>query len=66
MTAIERLASGRSAEDILAEWRKAERARDERDAGSREWLWADQLVDALRHEFHEVVGSMGEQVDRSP
>lgn len=65
MTAIERLSSGRSAEDILAEWRSAERARDEREAGSRDWLRADQLVDALRHEFHEAVGSLAEQMERS-
>ncbi len=64
MTAIERLPSGRSAEDILAEWRSAERDRDEREEGSREWLQADQLVDALRHEFHQAVGSM-QQMEQS-
>jgi hypothetical protein len=65
MSAIERLASGRSAEDILAEWRSAERARDDWVPGSREWLRADQLVDALRHEFHEAVGSLTEKMEQS-
>lgn len=44
----------RAVEDVLAEWRAAERRRDELEAGSPAWLEADRIVDRLRHEYHDA------------
>jgi hypothetical protein len=63
MTALERPPSGRSAEQVLAEWRRAERARDELADGSDDWLEADRRVEDLRHEYQSAVQA---RVDRSP
>jgi hypothetical protein len=54
MTTIER-PMRQSAEAVLAEWRAAERERDELEPGSPDWLAADARVDELRHEYHDTV-----------
>jgi hypothetical protein len=56
----------RSAESILADWREAERRRDEYDTGSHSWIVADQRVDELRHEFHESVDEVASASAESP
>ena len=63
MTAIERLPASRSAELILAEWRRAERARDELATESEAWHEANRLVDDLRDEYQSAVQA---RVDRTP
>jgi hypothetical protein len=55
MTALERSGERRSAEAILAEWRAAERERDEAETGSVAWIELDHVVDELRHEYHDTV-----------
>ena len=45
----------RSAEAILAEWRAAERARDGHEPGSRDWIEADERVDAWRRAYQECI-----------
>jgi hypothetical protein len=55
MTAIERPTAGRSAEVVLAEWRQAERARDELATESDAWHEADRLVEDLRDEYQSAV-----------
>jgi hypothetical protein len=62
MTAIERPTAGRSAEVVLAEWRRAERARDELATESDAWYEADRLVEDLRDEYQDAVRA---RVDRT-
>ena len=62
MTAIERLSASRSAELVLAEWRRAERARDELAIESEAWQEANRLVEDLREEYQNTVRA---RADRS-
>ena len=62
MTAIERPVAGRSAEVVLADWRRAERARDELAMESDAWHEADRLVEDLRDEYQTAVQA---RVDRT-
>jgi hypothetical protein len=62
MTTIERPTAGRSADVILADWRRAERARDELAAASDAWQEADRLVEDLRVEYQLAVRA---RVDRT-
>ncbi len=62
----ERSRARRSAEVILAEWREAERQRDDHDTESAAWIDADRRVAELRLEFHEVVGELDSAPARRP
>jgi hypothetical protein len=62
MTAIERPTAGRSAEVVLAEWRRAERVRDEFDTESDAWHEADRLVEDLRAEYQSAVRARVERM----
>lgn len=58
----ERSRARRSAEVILAEWREAERQRDDHQIDSAARIDADRRVAELRQEFHESVDGL----DRVP
>jgi uncharacterized membrane protein YccC len=62
----ERSTAHRSAEAILADWRQAERQRDDHHTDSPAWIDADRRVEALRQEFHESVSELDASQETRP
>lgn len=62
----ERSRARRSAQAILADWREAERKRDDHETDSLAWIDADHRVAELRQEFHESVSELGSAPEIRP